>query len=408
VKRAFRWAIGKDGLLYWYEGGRYLADSPQGGLLSQLVVQRMRVFGVDSILEDEFFQKIRNHLARNSPELWVQPPDDRVCLENGILHLPTLTLGPHEENWFSTVRLAAKWNPEARGEGWKGFLTKLFKEDSIEFAGEVVGGCLTPDRSVQSALWLKGTGSNGKSTLMIAIERLLGKENVVNFDISRLDSCPFTSAEFYGKLLAVDLDTKDFKMENAHTFKKLIAGDPIMAQRKFGHPFEFTAPCKMVYCGNSLPRSRDHSFGFSRRFTIVPMLNRFEPEVEGFEKQQDILARLSDAEEKSWMLLEAAKGWRRLRERGMYSAPEGVAKATEGFRLKQHPFGLWSKQNLVEAEGMELGKDEALRKLNRWLGANGHAEVDRTILGRLMTAFHPEVGERRGEDGMRWTGVGIG
>ncbi len=405
LQSAHKWARGKDGMLYRYEGGRYISDCQHGSFLSRLVVQRMRAFGADLIHEDEFFVKIQNHLIRSSPELWERPPDSKVCLRDGILDLEEMVLHPHGSWWLSPVQLGTKWNPEAKGPGWEKFLGTLFQANHLDFVSEVVGSCLTPDRSVQSALWFKGTGSNGKSTLLMAIEKMIGRENTLSFNIADLDRSIFTAAEFYGKLLAVDYDTKDFNLENSQTFKKIISGDPIMAQRKFGQPFQFEAPCKTVYLGNSLPHSKDRSFGFARRFIIVPMLRRFEPGAEGFEAQQDILWRLGEEEEKSWLLGMAARGWKRLRQKGAFSSPEPVVLATEKFRMRQHPFGMWSETHLTRVTSGMVEKDHILAEANEWLEDSGHATVEMNQLAKLMHTLYPTLGETNRDGRKMWTGV---
>ena len=86
--------------------------------------------------------------------------------------------------------------------------------------------------SVATALYLYGTGSNGKSVVEGVIRGMLGDDYCSNYELSQLcnsQSSDYLLADVNGKLLnfAVDMGDKEF---SGGRYKALAAREPIMAR----------------------------------------------------------------------------------------------------------------------------------------------------------------------------------
>src|SRR5690606_38296347 len=102
-----------------------------------------------------------------------------------------------------------------------------------------------------------GEGSNGKSVFLGLIEAFLGAENVSNVSLHDLTSDRYASAELYGKMANIFADLRADKITDAGTFKVVVSGDRIRAQRKHQQPFTFKPYAKLIFSANQIPETSD-------------------------------------------------------------------------------------------------------------------------------------------------------
>ena len=57
---------------------------------------------------------------------------------------------------------------------------------------------------------------------------------------------------------------------DAGLMKQLISGEPVEARHPYGRPFTLKRYAKMMFNGNNLPKTVDHSLGYFRRLIIIP------------------------------------------------------------------------------------------------------------------------------------------
>ena len=98
---------------------------------------------------------------------------------------------------------------------------------------EVGGMCLYRDNTIGGgkAVILVGEKSNGKSTFIFMLQSMLGDSNVSNLDFKDLDS-KFSTVMLFGKLANLGDDISDSYKEDVATFKKIVTGDPVKAEKK--------------------------------------------------------------------------------------------------------------------------------------------------------------------------------
>jgi P4 family phage/plasmid primase-like protien len=97
----------------------------------------------------------------------------------------------------------------------------------------------------------------------------------------------FKIAEIEGKLANVCTDVETSKVMDAR-FKKIVAGEPQSAERKFKDPFEFQPFAKILFSANDFIPTKDRTHGFYRRFDIVRFNRIFGPEEQKPELLQDL------------------------------------------------------------------------------------------------------------------------
>src|SRR5699024_1197569 len=146
---------------------------------------------------------------------------------------------------------------------------------------KAVGYSLSGDISEEVIFFLTGSGGNGKSKFLEAIQNVLGdyakqtnantfirKQNDTNInnDIARLDKARFVSAveSEQGQQLAESL------------VKQLTGGDKIAARFLRKEFFEFKPEFKIFFSTNHKPIIRGTDDGIWRRIRLIPFNARFE------------------------------------------------------------------------------------------------------------------------------------
>ena len=118
-------------------------------------------------------RNVRGALEFFKPHIAVRPdePDsDRYALNvlNGTVDLRTCELREHNRQDRITKLVPIKYDAEAPAPRWYQFLTEIFAGDIklTEYLKRVVGYSLTGSQRDHIIVFLWGTGSNGKSTLV--------------------------------------------------------------------------------------------------------------------------------------------------------------------------------------------------------------------------------------------------
>jgi putative DNA primase/helicase len=209
---------------------------------------------------------------------WIDDADDPggviVACANGLLHVGTRTLHPHDPRFFNQTAVPFYYDPHAPAPGrWLQFLGELWPEDrdSIaalqEFFGYVISGRL----DLQKILLLVGPTGGGKGATARVLGALVGPHNVAGPTLSSL-SYDFGLAPLLGKPLAVISDARlDGKNSNVVVERLLsISGeDAITVNRKYRDQWTGKLPTRLFVISNELPRLGDASAAIAGRFVTL-------------------------------------------------------------------------------------------------------------------------------------------
>ena len=102
---------------------------------------------------------------------------------------------------------------------------------------EFFGYVLWPDCRYETALFLIGKGSSGKSTILNVLQALAGEENCSNVSIPGLEN-EFHRATLLDKTLNVFTEA-DSQLFGSSYVKAIVSGDRIDASFKHRDPFQF-------------------------------------------------------------------------------------------------------------------------------------------------------------------------
>lgn len=198
-----------------------------------------------------------------------------VNFANGFL-TTDLTLMPHAPEQGMTYTLPFLYRPELAGKCPK-FMSYLedswghhpdYAEKLMALQEAMAVTLFGMGPSYQRAFLLYGVGGTGKSVLLEIISRLT-PENQQCAIPPDMWGDKFTCSRFAGKLLNLAGELHETHRIDGNMFKVIVSGDKIQVERKNQAPFDLISNVTHWFASNYLPKTRDVSAGFNRRWLIL-------------------------------------------------------------------------------------------------------------------------------------------
>lgn len=198
-----------------------------------------------------------------------------VNCKNGELHYESdawkLVKHKRESNFCHLIPIY--YDPEAMCERFIQFLNEIFEPDEdkkqkIKLVQEFLGYSLITSCEFERFLLLVGAGRNGKSVLLNVLKAFTGEKNVSSVEPNKFDDPPMLG-HLHGKLLNVVPEIPVGAVIADAKLKSITSGELMNAAHKYGHPFDFTPYCKLVFSANHMPHTKDCSPAFFRRAEVL-------------------------------------------------------------------------------------------------------------------------------------------
>ena len=248
---------------------------------------------------------------------------------NGLLEWQSDTIHEHTPEYHSCIQIPVVYDPAAQCPAIEKFFADVLPNDCLELVYEIFGYFLIPDVRMQKAFLLKSNGESGKSIFLSLLQEFLGRDNYASEALQSLADNRFRAANLAGKLANIFADIPNSAIEDTSIFKALVTGDEISAERKCKDPFSFRNTARLIFSCNELPRTRDNSHGFFRRWVIINFPNSFP----AGSPQRDpyLLEKLIKPPELSGLLNKSIDGLKRLMQRGEFAMPPSCKAAVEEY-----------------------------------------------------------------------------
>ena len=348
--------------LFMYDGelGRYVPGEP-----------RLRQCLSTGLLEQWTPAKANMAIrwaADNAPELWDAPPLDRLNVRNGILDVTSGTLEPHSPDFLSPVQINAVWDPRAECPAIDRFIGQVFPDDAGELFYQIAGLYAMPDTRHQKAVMLLGSGSNGKSVTLALLHEFLGSRNVSSLPLHELAENRFAASELQDKLLNVSSDLPDRTFKDTTLFKRIVDGrlSTVNARRRYGRPFQFRPFVRLIFSANRVPDSTDTSYGYLRRWLIVP----FDARLDEDERDPFLLEKLTTPQELSGLLNHAVGAYRRLLDHGSLIESPSMKTAKARFNALSDPTRQFLNESVELSPDVHILRSDLYRAYKRWCAFN--------------------------------------
>lgn len=281
----------------------------------------------------------------------VTPSDARyIAFKNGIYDLVTDTLLPYSPEYVITNRIPWDYIPDAQSELAEHTLNKLACDDPsiVALLQECIGYCFYRRNELGKAFILTGDKSNGKSTFLDVIKYMLGDENISALDLKELGD-RFSTSMMFGKLANLGDDIGDDFLSGTQvsTFKKIVTGNRIKAERKGQDPFEFNPYIKMLFSANDIPRMKDKTGAVLRRLVIIPFNATFTVNDPDFDPY--IKYKLVEQGSIEYLIRVGIEGLRRVIQQNHFTQSERVDREIKEYEEENNPIA-----GFIEDQGLDM------------------------------------------------------
>ena len=282
---------------------------------------------------------------------------------------------------FIIGSLSVDYDPDAAPGPADDFLRSLAGGDEVieTVLCEIIGACMCSRRAVSQALFLigragsgpEGAASNGKSTFINVLRALLGVDNFASMDVATMGQ-QFQAGSLVGKLANLGDDIPDgfLQSEQLAVFKKVVTGDTLHTDVKYGRPFEFRPAATMVFSMNAMPRLADTTDGVYRRLKFVSFMQRFAPGMPGYDPHME--EKMTRPENLRRLAIRGLMVLRALIERGQFTIIPAMEAELEQVRIDNDIVRRWLFEQNVTAEDLDgQWTDQAYADFRTWADAAG-------------------------------------
>jgi len=288
----------KTGIWYVYDGMRW-APSDGGGVIPMVTAMARQRYlkAAESKSTDERLRMMKEALhleslkvaqnivgmAATLPELRATSDDfdlDPYLLnvQNGTVNLRTGELRKHERSDLLTKLIPIEYDPQAGCPVFEGFLNTIFDGDAerIAYVQRAAGYTLTGVFNEQVMFIATGTGSNGKTTFLNAIQSVMGPY-AVKMSASTLlasknggDAARNDVSTLEGCRLAACSESGLGRRLNEEWVKELTGGEKIKAKKLYLDLYEVDPTWKIWLATNHKPSVRGTDHAIWRRLKVIP------------------------------------------------------------------------------------------------------------------------------------------
>jgi len=214
--------------------------------------------------------------------------DAKLGVLNGIVDLNTLRFVEPDRTNIITVSTKIPYIPDAYSSLFEErYLPSVFPDPALRaYVHRFCGYCLT-GWTLHEKFWVwHGAGRNGKDTLLVCMDKILGKELLANVNFASLmpskwesGSAPSSDiARLHGARVAVASEKRKDAVLNEERIKKLTGGGAQTARFLNQNEFEFYPKFKLVLSVNDPPAINVSDFAIRQRVVLVPWLEEFTVE----------------------------------------------------------------------------------------------------------------------------------
>lgn len=290
---------------------------------------------------------------RDITECKTQADARYIAFRNGVLDIVTGQMQPFSPELVITNQIPWDYNPEAYSELADDTLNKLACGDQPIRAllEECIGYCFYRANDYKKSFMLTGKGNNGKSTFLDCVKAILGDRNISALDLKELGD-RFSTSMMFGKLANIGDDIGDDFLQGSQvaTFKKVVSGNRIKAERKGQDPFEFNPYVKLLFSANDIPRMKDKTGAVLNRLVIIPFNARFTKYLPSGEIDPDynpkIRYELVEQSSVEYLIRVGVEGLKRIIENQGFSKSDATEQMAEEYDLMNNPIkGFFAEQD---------------------------------------------------------------
>lgn len=279
---------------------------------------------------------------------------------------------PHEKKYNFLYKLEYDYEPNAKAEVFEKFLlSSLGDQELSNIIFEYLAYTLIKDtKNFEKALFLYGSGSNGKSTLLNIIKEVYGKSNISYVELANMGD-KLECALMEGKLLNISSDAKKNGLDTS-SFKKIVSGEPVLGKKLYKDIYNILNFPKLIIAMNKLPYNNgDNTHGFFRRLLIIPFSKIINEKDKDYDLENKVIKN-----ELSGVFNLIIKGLIRLHKQGKFSESNISNEITAQYIESTNHIPIFLEENCYERvkEGSKEGTPlkDIYADFKAWCSLYGH------------------------------------
>ncbi|MGX0875937.1 putative DNA primase/helicase [Roseovarius sp. MBR-154] len=301
----------------------------------------------------------------------------------------------------------ALFDPHAEAPKWEEFLALIQPDEAVRAALQrSLGACLLGENRAQVALFLRGPGGNGKSTLLNVFQHVMGMRDgyaqpckiEMFLDTGNAGAGAATPEEVNlpgaRAYVATEPDARD--VLSTKKIKALTGGDRRMSRGNFQDFFFWTPRGVPLISCNRTPKIKGEDDGTKRRLIFIPFdvnLRALPPERQRAQAEVEAELRAEASGILNWLL----EGLSEFLARGI-DPPEVMLALKARLLESGDPVGTFLSEMIEEArpsEGERIRVAHLYRVYERWCDDEGRTLYQPRPFGDVMV----EKGHERGKHG---------
>jgi len=358
----------------------------------------------DPKVPDYVYDHLRAFIRRGTsglPPCWVMPLNaaerehEWLAFRNGVLDLSAAIAGQHtfvkpHPRWFSELVLPYEYDQNAKCPTWEKSVLDWVSGDeaTYKFLQEFCGYILWPDNHLfETALFLEGSGSNGKTVLINTLESVLGCDNVSSVGVHEFNQ-DFKLEGTLGKLLNVSPETPDGARLPVPVLRQFISGDKMAVNRKHQRVINHRSRAKLIVAWNERPQASDRTEAFWRRVKLVPFKQNYIGR-ENRNLHRELIAEAPGI--LNWMI----EGLQRVLKQKQWTSSDEIAECSKAFRAEADHLRHWIKGNVISKEKGVVGKGTIYENYRDWAADQGFDAVRPEQFAKCLRQEFPNLGTSR-------------
>lgn len=334
--------------IFFYNGGYYEPNA-------DTIIANLTEYYLDDYSKEYMKNECTGHIRDKHyvDRETINPPINFINFKNGVYDIKTKKLLPHSPKYMFLNEIPTRYDPDAKCPLFEKYLQEVCmkqkkrREDIEKTVQEYMGYTFYQSYRFKRYIVLDGSGDNGKTQLLLVVERLIGKRNNASISLQDLNNRPFTLSKLHRKLANISDDLPNKPLKYSGIIKQITGNSPMWADIK-GHKdgIRFTNTAKPWFACNQLPETTDFGDAFFSRMLQITFLNKFVKPVDYDKVDNETVFKadldLTDGKEKLFdelpgILNFALNGLHRLLENDGFSFTQSTDEIRDEYIKKTNP-----------------------------------------------------------------------
>ena len=309
----------------------------------------------------------------------------------GVVDLKTGEIMPHDPAYYCTSITNVSPDLTTERPKFDAFLKQITVDDTdvedylqLQCGNAIVGKVYT-----ENLLIINGVGLNGKSTLLSAVQTVLG-DYATSIDPDLLMSSHQSErqvgmARLRGKRFAIAQETEEHQRLRASMLKRLCSTDMMVAKRLYKDPDQFIPTHTLVLSTNHLPKISSTDTGTWRRIAVLPFKAQIDPE-DVITDYHNVLINAEGEQILGWLCQGAKKFWE---NDCNIEQPSAVIEASKDYRESEDWFAMFAEEN-VDITGDEndvVAHNDLYSRYHSWAKENAEYLRSSNAFSRLLDSM---------------------